>query len=81
MSETNGGGLVAPLTTVYGLQAELEAARSALADSEARVRVLERDLAALRSDCEAALERAGEAALLHRVRLRAELRAVVRPAG
>lgn len=77
MSEGNGAGLVAPVTVVYQLRAELEIARGALADSERKVARLTADLDKLRAEYRGALERSeGEVvrAMLAKLDLAEELR-------
>ena len=77
MSEENGNGLVVPIVVMYQLRAELDAALGKLADAERKIVQLMAEAATLRKECEQALGEAATpaaAAMLQRVRLRAELK-------
>lgn len=73
LNEGNGSGLVAPITTVYQLRAELEEARGKLADMERRAERAEAALHRMREETIAALEQNGHDALARRFRLMVEL--------
>jgi cell division protein FtsB len=76
VSEGNGHGLVAPITTVYDLRARLEESHAATADLGRRCARLEAEIETLRADLREALEGSKSPrakAILRRVTLRHEL--------
>ena len=85
MSEGNGfqaddgTRLVAPITSIYALRAQLDEALGNLADAERRAETAERRLAELRRDCRAALADAGNEPLVAKLDLVGQLEALRAP--